>query len=127
MVQTQDGPVGVVEKGEACAEVLNWDNPSSWKKHVEKGYDWVLGSDLVYGNEYLNLVGLLSELARARSNTRIMFGYEERDSHFPSPGFWPALKEVFDLQKIELSPEVSAKWGWSGGGTVHIYFLVLRD
>lgn len=122
----QQAQAGAIKAGAAVAEVLNWDDCASWKKHTSRGYDWILGSDLVYGNDYQNLVTLLAELARAKAGARVLFGYEERDSHFPSPGFWPALKEVFDLEEIALPSEVSDKWGWSGGGTVHIYFLVLR-
>ena len=39
--------------GEASVEALDWNDRPSYQKHLDQGrYSWVLGADLVYGNEY---------------------------------------------------------------------------
>ena len=65
--------------GRARAAELDWSRAESAALAAALAPDLVLCSDLVYGNDYLPLLGLLDELAsRASKPLDILWGFEER-------------------------------------------------
>jgi hypothetical protein len=79
----------------------------------------ILCSDLVFGNNYENLITLMRDLQMLfirlnESETRtkkkknfhchLLFCFEEREDRFPSPGFHQRLAEVFRIVKPTLLP-----------------------
>lgn len=58
--------------GSICIEGLDWKDDSLWKDIAKRGYDVVLGADLVYGNDdvWSALIGLLCELSAISPSNR---------------------------------------------------------
>ena len=97
--------------GRARAAELDWSRAESAALAAALAPDLVLCSDLVYGNDYLPLLGLLDELAsRASKPLDILWGFEERSDRYPSPGLAEALERRFDVRPCALPDELARRY-----------------
>jgi SAM-dependent methyltransferase len=74
---------------------------------------------------------MLGHCERTDSKVVVLFGFEERDSHYPSEGFWPVLNERFEVLKVPLPQDgsldsLAASTFGDGGKKVSVYRLALR-
>ena len=90
--------IGFPLSGRADVERLDWADPEPFLAEQSAGgpFRWVLGSDIVYHQQHdfahlRSLAALLAALLAACPATRVVLGYQERDSE-ARLRFWDALR-----------------------------------